>query len=192
LFNNAGVAVDGVIWEQTLAEWEWVLGVNLWGVIHGIRTFVPIMLEQNVECHIVNTASVAGLHLGPGIGSYRVSKYGVITLSGTLYYELKRMGAKVKVSVLCPGAVSTRIMDAARNRPPELQDAPTQKSLNPDDQTFIQNLTQMVEAGMSPVAVADDVFEAIRKEAFYILPHPEVKDGVRAQTEDLIQNRNPT
>lgn len=192
LFNNAGVYVDGLIWEQTQADWEWLLGVNLWGVIHGIRTFVPIMLEQDVECHIVNTASSAGLRLGSGLGSYRVSKYGVVALSGTLYYELKRMGAKVKVSVLCPSVVRTQLMDAARNRPHELQDDLTQKPPSPEDQAFIQNLSQRVEAGMSPDVVADYVFEAIRKEAFYILPHPEVKDGVHTQTEDLIQDRNPT
>ncbi len=100
LFNNAGVDIGGKIWEQTLNDWEWLMGVNLWGVVHGIRTFVPIMLGQNVECHIINNARAVGLVLGPGNGSYRVSKYGVVALSGTLYHELQSMGAKVKVKLL--------------------------------------------------------------------------------------------
>ncbi len=192
LFNNAGVGLGGKIWEQTLKDWEWLMGVNLWGVVHGIRTFVPIMLEQNVECHIINNAGEVGLVLGPGNGSYRVSKHGVVALSGTLYHELRSMGAKVNVSVLCPGMVKTQLMDSDRNRPPELQDDPAQKSQDPEVQAAWQDLRQRIEEGMAPTEVADRVFEAIRKEAFYILTHPEVKDRVRVQAEDLLQDRNPT
>src|SRR5262249_18260593 len=110
LCNNAGVGTEAAIWESTLAEWEWVLGVNLWGVIHGVRVFVPLMLAQDTECHIVNTASMAGLISGPGLGAYKVAKHAVVTLSETLYHELAEHGANVKVSVLCPGIVNTRIM----------------------------------------------------------------------------------
>ena len=110
LCNNAGVGAGTSIWESPIADWEWVMGVNLWGVIHGVRVFVPIMLAQDTACHIVNTASMAGLVSGSGLGVYRVTKHGVVTLSETLYHELVQRGAKVKVSVLCPGYVNTRIM----------------------------------------------------------------------------------
>src|SRR5215831_13355553 len=102
LCNNAGVWTGASIWESTIADWEWVLGVNLWGVIHGVRFFVPVMLAQDTECHIVNTASIAGLIAYPGAGIYKVTKHGVVTLSETLYYELAERGAKVHVSILCP------------------------------------------------------------------------------------------
>src|SRR5215469_10915747 len=115
--NNAGVVVFKSAWEHTLADWEWVLGVNLWGVIHGVRTFVPIMLRQGTEGHIVNTASMGGLVTGPFFGSYIVSKHGVVALSEVLALELARIGAPVKVSVLCPNVVRTNLMDSARNRP---------------------------------------------------------------------------
>src|SRR5438132_4651738 len=114
LFNNAGVGAGTIIWESTLADWEWTLGVNLWGVIHGIRTFVPLMLEQDTEGHIVNTASVAGLTSGPDLGIYKVTKQGVVTLCETLYHELAHRGAKVKVSVLCPVFDKTQINDLVR------------------------------------------------------------------------------
>ena len=118
--NNAGVGVGGRIWENTVADWEWVMGVNMWGVIHGIRVFVPLMLEQDTEGHVVNTASVAGLVSGPGLGIYKVTKHGVVTLSETLHHELVQIGAKIGVSVLSPGFIRTQIMDSDRNRPASL------------------------------------------------------------------------
>ena len=122
--NNAGVDAIGSSWESMLNDWQWVMGVNLWGVIHGVRVFVPIMLAQDTEGHIVNTASIAGLlPYHPLSASYHVTKHGVVALSEQLYHELAQRGAKVKVSVLCPGGVSTRIMDAERNRPTALQHA---------------------------------------------------------------------
>ena len=137
------------IWESTIAEWEWVIGVNLWGVIHGVRVFVPIMLEQDTECHIVNTASMAGLISGPGLGAYKVTKHAVVTLSETLYHELAERGARVKVSVLCPGVVSTRIMESARNRPGHF---PTTEPLDPASAARWEALRQLVPAGMPPGA----------------------------------------
>src|SRR5205085_11973177 len=128
LCNNAGVGAEAAVWESTLAEWEWVMGVNLWGVIHGVRVFVPLMLAQDTDCHIVNTASIAGLISGPGLGAYKVAKHGVVTLSETLHHELAERGAKVKVAVLCPGIVNTRIMESARNRPSHL---PTTEPISP-------------------------------------------------------------
>jgi NAD(P)-dependent dehydrogenase (short-subunit alcohol dehydrogenase family) len=188
LCNNAGVWTGASIWESTIADWEWVLGVNLWGVIHGVRVFVPIMLAQDTECHIVNTASIAGLISGPGLGPYKVAKHGVVTLSETLHHELVGRGAKVKVSVLCPGAVNTRIMEAARNRPGQLSTEP----LQPADGTGLEMLRQAVQAGMPPVQVADAVFKALTEDQFYILTHPEEKEYVRTRMEDILQQRRPT
>jgi NAD(P)-dependent dehydrogenase (short-subunit alcohol dehydrogenase family) len=189
LCNNAGVATEAAIWESTIAEWEWVMGVNLWSVIHGVRVFVPIMLAQDTECHIVNTASMAGLISGPGVGAYKVTKHGVVTLSETLYHELAERGAKVKVSVLCPGIVNTRIMESARNRPGRL---PTTEPLSPASGARWEALRQLVPAGIPPAQVADAVFKGLRKDQFYILTHPEGKEYVRTRLEDILQERNPT
>jgi NAD(P)-dependent dehydrogenase (short-subunit alcohol dehydrogenase family) len=188
LCNNAGVGMEAAIWESTIAEWEWVMGVNLWGVIHGVRVFVPLMLAQDTECHIVNTASMAGLISGPGLGVYKVTKHAVVSLSETLYSELAERGAKVKVSVLCPGIVNTRIMDSARNRPGRLpQTEPARTS-----GARWEFLRQVVQVGMPPGQVADIVFDALRKDQFYILTHPEGKGFVRTRMLDIIQDRNPT
>jgi NAD(P)-dependent dehydrogenase (short-subunit alcohol dehydrogenase family) len=189
LCNNAGVGTEAAVWESTLAEWEWVLGVNLWGVIHGVRVFVPIMLAQDTECHVVNTASVAGLISGPGLGVYKVSKHGVVALSETLHHELAERGAKVKVSVLCPGIVRTRIMESERNRPEHVAAA---GPLDPASQARWEMLRQLVPAGMPPAQVADAVFAALRKDQFYILTHPEGKESVRTRMEEILQERNPT
>ena len=190
LCNNAGVAGTAApLWESGLADWEWVLGVNLWGVIHGVRVFVPLMLAQDTECHIVNTASMAGLISCPGLAAYKVAKHGVVTLSETLHHELAERGAKLKVSVLCPGVVNTRILESARNRPGHLP--PTQ----PCDAVAAagwEALRQLVPAGMPPAQVADAVFKALRKEQFYILTHSEGKEAVRTRLEDILQERAPT
>jgi NAD(P)-dependent dehydrogenase (short-subunit alcohol dehydrogenase family) len=192
LFNNAGVGAGTMIWESTLADWEWTMGANLWGVIHGIRTFVPLMLEQQTEGHIVNTASIAGLTAGPGLGIYKVTKHGVVTLSETLYHELALRGAHIKVSVLCPGFVSTQIMDSARNRPVQLQNDLAEERMSPESEAMVQFMRQAVEAGMPPYQVADIVFQAIRDEKFYILTHPEWKEAIRVRMEDILQERQPT
>jgi NAD(P)-dependent dehydrogenase (short-subunit alcohol dehydrogenase family) len=189
LCNNAGVGAAGAIWEGPLSDWEWVMGVNLWGVIYGVRTFVPIMLAQDTPCHIVNTASIAGLIDGPGLGIYKVTKHAVVTLSETLYHELALRGSKLKVSVLCPGWVSTQIMDSARNRPAKLQAEPT--APDPMAQAAEQMMRQSVAQGMSPDAVADRVFAAIRDEQLYILTHPESKMMVQRRMENILSERNP-
>ncbi|MDP2016354.1 SDR family NAD(P)-dependent oxidoreductase, partial [Hydrogenophaga sp.] len=123
VFNNAGVGSGGLIWENSVKDWEWVLGVNLWGVIHGVRVFVPLMIEQGGPAHIVNTASMAGLISVPYLGAYIVSKHGAVTLSETLYRDLQLAGhSDIGVSVLCPGLVMTNIFESQRNRPDELAD----------------------------------------------------------------------
>ena len=189
LCNNAGVGTEAAVWESTLAEWEWIVGVNLWGVVHGVRVFVPLMLAQDAECHIVNTASTAGLISGPGLGAYKVTKHGLVTLSETLHHELAERGAKVKVSVLCPGIVNTRIMESARNRPGDL---PPTGPRGPASEERWEALRRLVPAGMPAAQVADAVFEALRKDRFYILTHPEGKEAVRTRMEDILQERNPT
>jgi NAD(P)-dependent dehydrogenase (short-subunit alcohol dehydrogenase family) len=189
LCNNAGVATTGAVWESSLTDWEWVLGVNLWGVIHGVRIFVPILLAQDTECHIVNTASMSGLCSFPGAGVYGVTKHGVVTLSETLHHELAERGGKVKVSVLCPGLVKTRIVDGARNRPERLA---ATAPMGPVEAAGWETLRQQMQTAMPPAQVADEVFRAIREERFYILTHPEGKDWIRTRMEDILQERNPT
>ncbi|MYG00415.1 SDR family NAD(P)-dependent oxidoreductase [Candidatus Poribacteria bacterium] len=180
LCNNAGVVCSRPIWEHTPADWEWVLGVNLWGVIHGIKAFVPRMLKQETECHIVNTASILGLIRGPGEGIYKVSKHGVVALSETLADELAQKGSQIQVHVLCPGWVRTGILESARNRPdvvPHHQRQETTKS---------HSVRAEMEAGMSPAEVADHVYNAIQSGTFYIHTHPEHKDWVRARMEGVL------
>jgi NAD(P)-dependent dehydrogenase (short-subunit alcohol dehydrogenase family) len=191
LFNNAGVGAGSSVWESSLADWQWVLGVNLWGVIHGVHFFVPPMLAQASEGHIVNTASMAGVVSSPG-GIYPVTKHAIVALSETLYHELTLTGAKVKVSVLCPGLVNTRILDSTRNRPADLQNEVVQRKASPEEEAVLQLMHQAVEAGMPPPQVADIVFKAIRDEKFYIFSHPEWKEAIRTRMEDVLQERNPT
>jgi NAD(P)-dependent dehydrogenase (short-subunit alcohol dehydrogenase family) len=183
LCNNAGVFTAGPIWEQTLGDWKWVIDVNLWGVIHGIRTFVPILLAQGGEAHIVNTASVAGLVSPRGLGPYNVTKHGVVTLSETLHYELRAAGSQIGVSVLCPGAIRTNIADAERNRPAELARGPSAGAN--------AALRAGLEAGMDPAQVAEIVLRGIREERFYLLTHPELKAGVERRLRDILEDRVP-
>ena len=186
LCNNAGVVCSRPIWEHTLADWEWVLGVNLWGVVHGIRAFVPRMLTQETECHIVNTASILGLVQGPGEGIYKVSKHGVVALSETLADELAQKGSQIQVHVLCPGWVRTGILDADRNRPNTLQNL-SEKSHHHQVVGDSRNVQAEMEAGMSPAEVADHVYNAIQTGTFYIHTHPEHKTWVRERMEGILE-----
>ena len=187
LCNNAGVVCSRPVWEHTLADWEWVLGVNLWGVIHGIRTFVPHMLEQGDECHIVNTASILGLVGGSGEGIYKVSKHGVVTLSETLADELAQKAANIQVHVLCPGWVRTGILDASRNRPDALKN-PVEKT-QPRELIIggSRNTRAEMEAGLSPAKVAEHVYNAIQNGTFYIHTHPEHKAWIRERMERILE-----
>jgi NAD(P)-dependent dehydrogenase (short-subunit alcohol dehydrogenase family) len=191
LFNNAGVGAGSTIWESSLADWQWVMNVNLWGVIYGIRVFVPIMLTQDTECHIVNTASAAGLVPYHPAAPYHVTKHAVVALSEHLCHSLAERNAKVKASVLCPGWVNTRIMDSGRNRPPELQDEPMSESMSPELEVIVQEMRQAAQTGMSPQQVADYVFKALRVEQFYILTHPEFNSMVQNRMENILKQRNP-
>jgi len=195
LFNNAGVIVGGRLWEHSLADWEWILNVNLWGVIHGIRTFVPLMLEQDIPCHIVNTASIAGLIAPPNSGIYNVTKHGVVAITETLYHEFAEIGAQIKVSVLCPSHVRTRIYDAQRNRPPGTGGG---EASGPMPAAELESIWAEVAeryrdyGGMLvPEYVADCTFRAIREERLYILTHPELNPLLAERTEAMIDGRNP-
>lgn len=192
LFNNAGVATGTTVWESSLNDWQWVLGVNLWGVIHGVHYFVPRMLAQGSEGHIVNTASAAGLNASSGGGMYKVSKHGVVTLSETLSIELAQRGAKIKVSALCPSWVNTHITDAERNRPATLQNSSEEQQISPEMAAAAQAIRKVVQAGIPAPQVADTVFNAIREEKFYILTHPTTKFDVQLRMEDILQDRGPT
>ena len=187
LCNNAGVVCSRPIWEHTVADWEWVLGVNLWGVIHGIRTFVPRMLAQGDACHIVNTASILGLIGGGGTGIYKVSKHGVVVLSEALADELAQKGANIQVHVLCPGWVRTGILDSDRNRPDTLQNRETQTPSRLQTIGGSGNARAEMEAGMSPAEVAEHVYNAIQNGTFYIHTHPEHKAAIRERMDRILE-----
>ena len=189
LFNNAGVTADGAPWEATWNDWEWAIGVNLWGVIHGIKVFTPLMLAQNTECHIVNTSSTAGLIVGSLATPYSVTKHAVVALSENLHLTLQQRNALVKVSVLCPGFVRTNIANAERNRPAELQNELVEKT--PQMQAGLNAFKAAIEAGVSPLQVADVIFEAIRQEQFYVLPNPEWMELIKLRTDALLRMENP-
>ncbi len=188
LVNNAGVGAGFTVWESTLADWQWVIGVNLWGVIHGVQVFVPIMLAQDEDCHIVNTASAAGILPYHPSAPYQVTKHAVVALSENLYHSLAQRRSKIKTSVLCPGWVKTRILDSGRNRPPGLQN---ERPL-PVDETAVREMNEALSAGISAEHVADQVFSAIEAEQFYILTHPEYNPFVQRRMEDIIQQHNPS
>jgi NAD(P)-dependent dehydrogenase (short-subunit alcohol dehydrogenase family) len=190
LCNNAGVGggAGRAIWEYTIKDWRWTLEVNLWGVIYGIHTFVPIMLDQDEEGHVVNTASMAGLT--PSNRPYNISKHGVVSLSEALHEGFRDRGAKLKASVLCPGVVNTNIMFAARNRPDELKNdaGPTERELRRSNAVH----KYAAEHGLDPLEVGDMVVEAVRNEQFWILTHDEYDDVIRTRVEDILARRNPT
>ncbi|MEX1254882.1 MAG: SDR family NAD(P)-dependent oxidoreductase [Dehalococcoidia bacterium] len=187
--NNAGVGSGGLSWEEPLEDWRWVLGVNLGGVINGVRAFVPVMLEGGEEGHIVNTASVAGLMPGAGAASYTASKFGIVGLSEALYYELMMTsGGKIGVSVLCPAATDTKIIDADRNRP----GGPLAPPAPGTPEAFGQDMVrQLLRAGQSPAQVAQQVFDAIVEKRFYVLTHPEHNGVIRKRAEAMIAGGPP-
>jgi short-subunit dehydrogenase len=195
VINNAGVAHGGLIWEHSLRDWQWVLGVNLHGVIHGVHTFTPFMLEAarkdpSYQGHIVNVASMAGLLNSPNMGAYNVSKHAVVSLSETLYQDLSLVTDQVHASVLCPYFVPTGIHQSHRNRPNELRSEgkPT--------------ASQMIAQAMSTKAVTSGkvtatetaalVYDAVEKGQFYIYTHPQALSMVQTRLEDVVQARNPT
>jgi NAD(P)-dependent dehydrogenase (short-subunit alcohol dehydrogenase family) len=186
--NNAGVslATRKPMWMASIRDWEWMLGVNVWGVIHGIRTFVPILLEQD-EAHIVNTASIAGL-VPAALGVYSVTKHAVVALSEALQLELAAAKAPVGVSVLCPGWVRTRIGEAERNRPARFHNEGPE-AVNP---MVAAGRAALLASGTSPEMVAERVVDAVLRDRFYVLPHPEWIGLVRDRTDAIARGDPPT
>ena len=194
VFNNAGVGSGGLIWENAEADWERVLGVNLWGVIHGVRMFASLMLgcaqnDPGFEGHIVNTASMAGLLNAPTMGVYNVSKHAVVSLSETLYHDLQLVGAPIGASVLCPYFVPTGISQSHRNRPADVR----MEARPTASQMAAQAMTQKaVESGkVSASQVAQMTFDAIGAGQFYIYSHPDALAGVAERMDEIVHHRNP-
>ena len=196
VFNNAGVASGGLVWENTVKDWEWVLGVNVWGVVHGVRLFTPMMLaaaaaDPGYQGHIVNTASMAGLLSPPNMGVYNVSKHAVVTLSETLFQDLALVTTQVHAHVLCPFFVPTGISASGRNRPADVSDADAKPTRS---QRIGQALSdKAVGSGkVSAADVAGKVFAALRDNQFYIFSHPKALASVQMRLEDVVLGRNPT
>jgi NAD(P)-dependent dehydrogenase (short-subunit alcohol dehydrogenase family) len=185
--NNAGVSPLGAAWEMSLGDWQWIMGVNLWGVIHGVRAFVPRLIARN-EGHVVNTASVAGLINPPGTAAYNVTKHAVVALSETLYHDLRERQSAVGVSVLCPAYVPTGIADSERNRPTGVEPTPkTRETLAREAM-----LKKAVASGrLSAEDVARAVVQAVKEERFYVLTHPRIKGAIRARMEDILDEQAP-
>ena len=196
VFNNAGVGSGGLIWENTLQDWEWVIGVNLMGVAHGIRVFTPMMLaaaaaDPAFQGHIVNTASMAGLLNAPNMGVYNVSKHAVVSMSETLYQDLALVTEQISASVLCPFFVPTGISQSHRNRPDEHKAAgakPTKSQLIGQ----AMNDKAVGSGKVSAANVAQMVFDAMVANQFYIYSHPKSIASVQVRMEDVLMSRNPT
>ena len=194
LFNNAGVGSGGLIWENTVRDWEWVLGVNVWGVIHGLRSFVPRMLasakaDATYTGHIVNTASMAGLLNAPNMGIYNVSKHAVVSMTETLYQDLALVEAPIGSSVLCPYFVPTGISQSHRNAPADVTGEPVSASKR------AQQMMSQKAVGSGKVSAADfavTVFEAIKEGQFYVFSHPHALGNVETRMKDIVEMRNPS
>ena len=188
--NNAGVAPLGVVWESDEADWRWALGVNVWGVIHGVRVFTPILLAQGDEGHIVNTASVAGLIAPPGMGIYNVTKHAIVALTETLHHDLAAQTDKVRCSVVCPAYFPSNIAYSERNRPAELR---SDRPKTDADIAREGQLSKAVKSGrLSAYDVANAAFEAVRDERFYVLTHPRILPAIESRARAILDGRNPT
>ncbi len=195
VFNNAGVGAGGLVWESSQADWEWVLGVNVWGVIHGVRVFTPIMLDcakkdPAYEGHIVNTASMAGLLNPPTMGIYNVSKHAVVSLSESLYHDLSLVEAPIGASVLCPYFVQTGISQSHKHRPDDVQTAGKPTVSQQISQTVLEKAVSSGKVTASEVA--QRTFDAIRDGTFYIYSHPGSLGNVQRRMEDILAGRNPS
>ncbi len=194
VFNNAGVGSGGLVWENSLADWSWVLGVNLWGVVHGVRHFVPLMLEAatrepGYQGHIVNTASMAGLLNAPNMGIYNVSKHAVVSLTETLYQDLRLVEAPIGASVLCPYFVPTGISASHRNAPSAVSGAPATAS---QQAAQVMSNKAVGSGKVSATEVAERTFEAIRADQFYVFSHPHALGNVETRMKDIVGDRNPS
>ena len=189
VFNNAGVMLGGYAWERSEDDWRWVFDVNFFGVVNGLRAFMPVLLEQGEEAHVVNTASIGGLMVGPFLSPYIVSKHAVVALTESVYYELQTLGTQVGISALCPGAVSTGIVDSERIRPEDRsQKAPLGSQL---EREFDHMLTEGVKDGIDPEEVGPMVFSALREKRFWIYTHPMMEESILPRARSIIDGTNP-
>jgi NAD(P)-dependent dehydrogenase (short-subunit alcohol dehydrogenase family) len=188
--NNAGVEgyLDGAIWEATERDWRWTMGVNFWGVVHGVETFLPILLAQGEEGHLVNTASMTAVVRASNM--YAVTKHAVLAYSETIYGHLRERGSQVGISVLCPGIIATRLFLGSRNRPPELRNEQEPPGAAQGAE-LRRRMHERLSAGMSPATVAEILVQAIREGRFYVLTDHEWDERIRRRTEDILQGRNP-
>ena len=194
VFNNAGVSSGGLSWEYTAQDWEWIVGVNLMGVAHGIRVFTPPMLEAAArdpqwEGHVVNTASMAGLVNMPNSASYNATKSAVVAMSETLHHDLSLVTSQVRCSVLCPYFVSTGIMASERNRPPGMDDGRPPTAAQRVAKAMGEKA--VASAKVSAAQIAQAVLDAVAEQRFYIYSHPHALQSVRARMEDILNGRNP-
>jgi NAD(P)-dependent dehydrogenase (short-subunit alcohol dehydrogenase family) len=194
VFNNAGVAVPGAVWENSLEDIRWTLDVNLWGVIHGMRSFVPILIEQGVEGHVVNTASMASLTTAPYLDVYAASKHAVLCLTECLHKELQMLGSPVRASAVCPGLITTNLMSGDRNKPGDRKRDPESRELSAGG----QRMHQVLVSGTGPEGwpaskVADAIVDGIREERFYVIPaQEEMLAALHQRLDDLREQRNPS
>lgn len=186
--NNAGVFTGGLLWEQSLADYEWLMDVNLRGVVHGIRTFIPIMMKQDCECHLVNTASMAALTAMPYSGIYHMTKHAVLAMSESLYHELSFHAPKIAVSVLCPEAINTGIAESERNRP-QVHDEVIESG---ERDLVMAALTDSTAAGIGPEVMAERVLDGIRDGRFYLISNEEWRQAANTRLDDIREGRNPT
>jgi NAD(P)-dependent dehydrogenase (short-subunit alcohol dehydrogenase family) len=189
--NNAGVVVSGALWENSLDDLHWTVDVNLWGVVHGVRSFVPRLIEQNEPAHVVNIASMAAVTTAPYLDIYTVTKHGVLALSESLHKELLMLQSPVKASVVCPGLIRTNLMTADRNRPEARAE---RADLSPGGKMIDELLRSGVEGegGWPPSRVADEILAGLREDRFYIFPaQPELLAGLDARLESLRLRKNP-
>lgn len=189
LFNNAGVLVDGRSWERSVEDWRWSFDVNVMGVVHGIKAFLPRMLEAGHSGAVVNTASQAGLIVGQFLGPYTASKHAVVGITETLHYELTLLGAKVRAAVLCPGEVATKIWDSERLRPQQYGAKP--EFATGAEATFREIVSSGVANGMAPEQLADFVFTALAEHKFWLFPHPEFKPAYTRRYESVMNETVP-
>ena len=191
LCNNAGIFTGGLLWEESLADYRWSLDVNLWGVIHGVRSFVPRMIDQGDECHVVNTASMAGLTTMPFAGVYHMTKHAVLAYSESLYHELSLTAPQIGVSALCPELINTGIANCDRNRPGKYSGEGD--IVDSDARSLVMDsIAAGVSTGRPPSEMADRVVSAIRDKRFYILSSDGWMDSARSRIQDILEGRNPT
>ncbi|MCD8500784.1 MAG: SDR family NAD(P)-dependent oxidoreductase [Bacillaceae bacterium] len=193
LFNNAGVVVAGPVWEIPLQDWDWIMGVNVNGIMHGLRAFIPPMLKQDTPCHIVNVASVAGLLTTPSMAAYHTSKHAAVALAESVNYSLQAMNSKIKTSVFCPGFVQTDLHNCDRHRPERFAIDPNEPYYQ--SATYKAGLERgrhVITTGIPIDSIGQSVFIAIEEEKFYILTHPQYNPVIGKRVKDMLEGVNPS